>query len=185
MKKIILRAILIILVCAFLYFLFINLFIYPCRIEGMSMFPTIAPNEIIFTNRWKIITKQELKRNDVIVFEEPDVQYVSQEEFDENNLLAQYSSNNFNIILFQRKLIKRIIGLPNDHIQITEENELYVNGEKIGYVNNSTYMYVDLIVPENSVYVLGDNVRESIDSRSFGCIPMNKIYSVIELAHEL
>ena len=89
--------------------------------------------------------------------------------------------------------MKRIIGLPNDHIQITDNYELYVNGEKVyesyvpyGYTNieggnyePKKYMYIDLIVPENSVYVMGDNRTESTDSRSFGCIPIDKVYSVL------
>ena len=63
--------------------------------------------------------------------------------------------------------------------EITEENELYLNGEKIGYALKADYMFVDLIVPENSVYVLGDNRQDSTDSRSFGCVPIDKVYSVL------
>ena len=63
-----------------------------------------------------------------------------------------------------------------------EDNMLYVNGENIGWANRSgyeDYMYIDLVVPENSVYVLGDNRGYSTDSRSFGCIPIDKVYSVM------
>lgn len=183
MKRIILKIILSIIVFIIIYLLFISLFIYPCTAEGMSMFPTIAPNEIKLTNRWKVITKQELRRDDIVLFEEPSILYVSSEEFDENNLLAQYNSH-FNINLFKKRWMKRVVGLPGDHIQITENNELYRNGEKIGYANRSAdgyvdYMYLELIVPENSIYVMGDNRKNSTDSRSFGCIPMDKIYSVL------
>ena len=38
-------------------------------------------------------------------------------------------------------------------------------------------LYVDVVVPENCVYVMGDNRPESKDSRSFGCIPVERIES--------
>ena len=181
MKKKIKQSAIILIIALAIYFLFTNIFIYPLTIQGMSMFPTIAPNEIKLANRWKVITNQKLNRNDIIVFEEPSHLYVSQEEFDSNNLLARYD-NSFIINPFKKKFVKRIVGLPGDYIKITEENELYINGENVGFANkegDETYMFVELIVPENSVYVLGDNRRESIDSRSFGCIPIEKIYSVL------
>lgn len=178
LKKIILKIMISVIIPVLIYFICISLFVYPCITKGMSMFPTIAPHEVKLTNRWKVITKQDFKRGDIIVIEKPDILYVSVEDYDENHLFAFYS-NHFNINIFRERLMKRIIGLPNDHIQITEDNELYINGERSGYATKSNYMYIDLIVPENSVYVMGDNRRESIDSRSFGCVPIDKVYSIV------
>lgn len=182
MKSQIFKIIWIIIILFGLYIIGISLFIYPCITDGMSMFPTIAPNELKLTNRWKIITHKELRRDDIVVFEEPTILYVSREDFNKDNVLAQYEQK-FDINIFRKRYLKRIIGLPQDHIEITANNELYRNGEKIGYANRNAidmeFMYIDIIVPENSVYVMGDNRRNSTDSRSFGCIPIEKIYSIL------
>lgn len=190
MKKSFLKAIIIIIIITAIYLIFTNVFIYPCITDGMSMFPTIAPNEIKFTNRWSILTnRSEIKRGDIVIIEEPSILYISEEEFDKNNVLANYEDK-LRINPFRKRWMKRIIGLPNDHIQITENNEVYVNGEKLyeeyvkdGYTNTgilgSEYMYIDLIVPENAIYVMGDNRLDSTDSRSFGCVPIEMIYSIL------
>ena len=78
------------------------------------------------------------------------------------------------IIVFQsndggRLLLKRVIGLPGDHIAL-EYGYVYLNGEKLDepYVKKqgtTSGTVTEYDVPEGSLFVLGDNREESKDSR--------------------
>ncbi len=78
----------------------------------------------------------------------------------------------------RNRLIKRVIGVPGDEIEI-RDNVLYVNGQKQeeDYARIDPYENIVLngsvnsfTVPEGKLFVLGDNRGESMDSRSFGVI---------------
>lgn len=194
MKKIILK-ILIITASAFvIYTLIASYFIYPVTTAGMSMYPTISPKEIKITNRWKIVSnKRNIQRGDIIVFDEPSKLYISKEEFDITNVMAKYDNKfNFEINTFKKRYMKRVIGLPGEHIKI-ENGKVYINEKELDeehleseykYTDTESYegkyMYIDIVIPEDAVYVMGDNRKKSNDSRSFGCIPFDKIYSILE-----
>ncbi len=96
-------------------------------------------------------------------------------------LLKKYdkSYERFDVVVFNyegEKLIKRIIGLPGEHIAY-KDNQLYVNNQYVeeSMIDKTTYNF-DLkelgfdTIPEHYYFVLGDNRVNSKDSRMIGLI---------------
>lgn len=77
--------------------------------------------------------------------------------------------------------IKRVIGLPGDEVDI-RDGSVYLNGNKLpeAYVKGRTDkrdVKMPLVIPENKMFVLGDNREVSSDSRSsqVGLVDISKV----------
>jgi signal peptidase I len=81
----------------------------------------------------------------------------------------------------RNRLIKRVIGIPGDEVEIVD-NIVYLNGEEliedyaridpdINSVKNGNMEKI--IIPEGKLFVMGDNRGESLDSRDFGVIDLS------------
>lgn len=181
------------IIIAFILALLIRYFFgTPTIVQQPSMFPTLQPNQRLILNRWCRTIKEMPSRGDIITFEAPTSDsYV----YDADNVTAKYSNNPTSIwgkfvyyVLEANKTsyIKRVIALPGEHLQIYD-GKVYINGEELKEdylqpeVTTSTdnCPFYDLIVPENCVFVMGDNRSASTDSRKFGCIPLEKIESKV------
>src|SRR3712207_2764033 len=104
----------------------------------MSMYPTIKPGDRIMVSI--LHSQKSLHRGDIVVFN-------SKEE--------------------NEYMIKRLIGLPGDDINITENGEVYINNEKIDepYVVYNGGAFGKFKVPDNCYFFMGDNRNNSFDSR--------------------
>ena len=182
---------------AFILALTIRYFVgTPTIVKQPSMYPTLQPNQRLILNRWSRTTNTLPLRGDIITFEAPTSDsYIYPSEFDSNDVIAKYSNEPTSILekfiynvleIGKTSYIKRVIALPGEHIQIYD-GKVYINGEELveDYLQPDVITltddcaYFDLIVPENCVFVMGDNRSASTDSRSFGCIPLQKIESKV------
>lgn len=163
----------------------------PTIVKHTSMYPTFEPNDRLILNRLYRTLKNVPQRGEIITFEAPTENYQNGKKADLENPTAKYGykPNNiiskflYNVVEFGKtSYIKRVIALPGEHIQI-KDGKVYINGEefKEDYLpegtktNAETGQFIDLIVPEETVFVMGDNRAVSGDSRMFGCIPYEKI----------
>lgn len=84
-------------------------------------------------------------------------------------------------------LIKRVIGIPGDWIEIDTDGTVYLNGEKLEepYAEQISFGECDLEfpfqVPQEQYFVLGDMRESSIDSRNtlVGCVENSQIIGKI------
>lgn len=143
-----------ILIIIFIIFIIIRSLIFPFySIEGASMDYTLEHGEkVIGTNYF------EIDRFDIVIMDVPEL---------------------------DKYYIKRIIGIPGDRIEY-KNDELYINNELVTepYLETKKEEWLqfteDLIiekVPDDEYFVLGDNRRNSKDSRDMGTIPKENILS--------
>ncbi len=111
-----------------------------------------------------------------------------------DNLIVEKVSHRFgwlkrgDVIVFKleednRQLIKRLIALEGDKVEI-KDGKIYVNdeaaddsylGEGVTTLPGSMAEYSSLVVPEGTIYALGDNRQHSKDSRMLGPIPISAV----------
>lgn len=166
----------------------------PTIVQQRSMYPTLIQGQRLILNRTIRTTHTLPERGDIVTFEAPTNQYLSLSELDMSSPVAKYNRNIDNVFekfryyvleIGKDSYIKRVIGLPGDHIKI-ENGKVYLNGEPFeedylqpGIITESDGPYDDVIVPEGCIYVMGDNRPQSTDSRRFGCIPQERIESKV------
>jgi len=138
-----------ILISVFL-FIGINAISSRIRVESISMQPTLYAGNFVLVNKLAYKLGKP-GRGDVIVFlYPPDPKQVP--------------------------YIKRVIGLPGDHVHI-EDGKVFINGELLAepYLGVVTIHGGDWQVPEGSLFVMGDNRNNSSDSRSWGMVPLENV----------
>lgn len=169
----------------------------PTIVKQSSMYPTFKQNERLILNRIYRTKKTVPQRGEVITFESPSLTYVDPKEADLNNPTAKYENEPegwfskfvYNVLEINKtSYIKRVIALPGEHLEI-KDGKVFINGEELpeNYLGENVITsptegaYYDIVVPEGTVFVMGDNREHSSDSRRFGCIPYEKIESKVWL----
>ena len=77
----------------------------------------------------------------------------------------------------RRILLKRVVGLAGDRVALVR-GQLFVNGTLRDDPLDRPSSQADLApltVPADCIYVLGDNLAQSDDSRAFGPVPVERV----------
>jgi signal peptidase I len=137
------------IVLSVVLFLAINAVSARIRVDGFSMEPTLHNGEFVIVNKLTYRFSHP-GIGDVIVF--------------------RYPRNP------QEEYIKRVIGLPGDRVVVTN-GQVSVNGYALNepYIASAPRYNSDWTVPENSLFVLGDNRNNSSDSHNWGPVPMENV----------
>lgn len=119
------------------------------RVDGLSMNPTLQHGEYVLVSRLAYKTGAP-ERGDIIVFSFPMDQ--------------------------KQDLIKRVIGLPGETIEI-RSGEVLINGAKLDepYIAQSPVYNGTWTVGEGQLFVLGDNRNDSKDSHQWGLLPIENV----------
>ena len=122
----------------------------PVRFEGTSMLPSDHDGDRLLLQK----AIADVKRGDVICFHYPRDP--------------------------SRSFVKRVVGLPGETIEVRDQ-EVLINGAPLSepYVspeyNQLATHFGPAVVPEGSVFVLGDNRDHSNDSRAWGPVPLSLV----------
>lgn len=137
--------------------LIIHLFVFNLStVKGDSMQPTLQDGEWLFINKIGFIIGDP-KRGDIVILKDPSGD-----------------------LGYRQFLVKRIVGLPGDVIEITNE-KLYVNGLELAEpytdIGIQDGNYGPEKVPSGHYFVMGDNrhIWASTDSRTFQSVPRKLI----------
>ena len=166
----------------------------PTVVQQPSMFPTLKPDQRLILNRWSRTVHEDYQRGDIVTFEMPSTIIVMEYDADLSNPVAKYENEPkgflsgfvYHVLEFNKtSYIKRVIGLPGEHVKI-EDGKVYINGKELeeeylseDVVTMADGPYTDLVVPEGTYFLMGDNRTKSADCRRFGCIPKSKIESKV------
>lgn len=165
------------LVIAFLLAFLLRTFVVQVfYIPSGSMEPTLQVNDRMVVE--KITYRfREPERGEVVVFEGE-----STAPTDENANIIERAVRGFGqfvgvVPASARDFVKRVVGLPGDEILI-EAGQVYVNGEPLDepYARLDQSDFGPVVVPEDSLFFLGDNRGNSSDSRrGLGFVPLDAV----------
>ncbi|WP_027956508.1 signal peptidase I [Halobacillus kuroshimensis] len=158
-----------VLLALLLAFVFRSYLFASYVVDGESMEPTLYDGNLLMVNK-AVYDWSEIDRQQVIVF------HANEDE----------------------DYVKRVIGIPGDEIEF-KNDQLYVNGvlmdesylddlrpsDGLPFTEDFTLEEVtgSTTVPEGQLFVMGDNRRDSLDSRYFGFVSEETVVGKVDVRY--
>ncbi|PKM58157.1 MAG: signal peptidase I [Firmicutes bacterium HGW-Firmicutes-3] len=145
-------------------------------VKQSSMETTLMENDVLVIEKLSMIFEAP-KQGDIVVFVENE--YVTDDYLVKIKVLYEDMLSKFTGKSKRMRLVKRVIGIPGDSIDI-KEGYVYVNGAKLEetYIEDLTFPSIikyPITLTEGYYFLLGDNRDVSRDSRHFGLISLRQI----------
>jgi signal peptidase I len=130
--------------------------IEPFIVPTPSMSPTLLVGDKVIVNKLEYKFKP-IKRGDIVAIYSP---------------------------IEKKNLVKRVIGLSGETISFSEDDFVYIDGNKLAepYLPESVipaYEAESYKIGSNEFFVMGDNRNNSADSRVFGPVSIDKIFGKV------
>jgi signal peptidase I len=128
---------------------------FPVQVASASMAPTLLEGDVVLVSR-AAPEVDELQRGDLVTFRSP---------------------------LDGRRALKRVVGLPGD-VLVIRDSVLYVDDNPVEepYVDHALidgYYSRTYTVPAGTVFLLGDNRGNSVDSRDYGPVDEDRLLGTV------
>lgn len=167
------------LLLALVIFVAVRALVLNFRVDGNSMVPNLQNEEMLLVNR-NVYMHFDLNKW---------LNYIPGVDRDGERIIYPFHPpERGDIVVFdppvssEKPYIKRVLGVPGDTVEIRQDGYVYVNGVQVeedyiqGPITECQRQTCDPVtVGEGEVYVLGDNRRNSSDSRIFGTVPIDNI----------
>lgn len=151
--------------------------IQPYKVDGHSMEPTLNDNQRIYA--WKfahVLEKLPAYGDIVIIDSRVDRSRTFWDDVKEHPIITWLSGEEADIFY-----VKRVIGLPGDTIEV-KDGQVFRNGEPLQepYIKERMDAGAAQVwqVPDQHVFVMGDNRNNSNDSRNIGPVPLDHVMGV-------
>lgn len=167
------------LLLALLIFVAVRSVMLNFRVDGLSMEPTLDSGQMLLVNRQIYFHFDANRVLNILPFVDRDGKHI---------IYPFHPPQRGDIVVLHppvdqgKPYIKRVIGLPGERIAV-HDGAVYINGERLeesylqgiatswpGSLNQDEY-----VVPDDSVFVMGDNRNNSTDSRVFGPVKIDEI----------
>ncbi|MCG9478817.1 MAG: signal peptidase I [Actinomycetia bacterium] len=153
---------LVVVIAAVAISLTIRIFVFePFIVPTPSMEPTLLVGDKVIVNKLAY-RFGEISRGDLVVF----------------NSSAEP----------EKELVKRAIGLPGEEVTLTNEGQIIINGQPIEetylvHDNSGSYQNQTYKLGPDQYFVMGDNRKNSLDSRYFGPILNTDIFGELVIIY--
>ena len=161
----------------------------PTIVKQTSMFPTLKEGQRLILNRTAKTFHKIPERGEIITFEAPSkkqgvlgVKAIYNSE--PQGLFKKFGY--YVLEVGKDSYIKRTIGLPGEKVSI-KDGKVYINDEELkedylqpNVTTEARNPYLtEFTVPDGYIFAMGDNRANSTDCREFGCIPIEKVESIV------